>query len=832
MVARNEFDGHCTSNSACRCSLIGNMSKLYTANCSNLGITQVPITRPDVVILLLQHNNITSLTTPFCPSLHNIDLSYNKIQNFSDGAFTNLSRLKTLNLEGNYLDLDENVFRPNVFKDLKALRELNIKNCTSKRIHAFPQRIWGYLPSLQILRIDVFSPTQFGRPFRRLPSLTELDVSGIKGFCSIGALTKSFLINVPHLEIIDMSACKLRSFAADALVTQRNLTILNISYNERLTFASFENLSRSVESSKIKVLKANKIHCTFGIGTVIQVSDILHFHNSTLEELYLENNRLAFVEKHVIKFLPPTLKLISLVRNRLAIGLYLLEFNLFLGLEKLDASFQFISPPFIEVRDAFYCQNPVRICKNEMDEFPLKYEKISEKSPISHFDPIISLPRNLIHVILRGNGIRTYILETRFYPENNITYLDLSKNPITSFTGPLQGLKKLKYWDLSECLCQSLTTFFFDYTKALKVLRLNKNFLGKNLENDTDGETFKNLVNLEELDLSDNQIQNLPVKIFKNLRNIRSLKLKSNFLTQWNVKIHHMRNLAEIDLSRNLLRKLHGKAMHSFSELLKRNTSMTMSLAYNPFACTCESKNFIQWSFQNRKYILDFQNITCTLDNGTRIGLQKAAGFLGVYCTNYQIVTFLISSLIIFFVVITITGLIYRYRWKLRYLYYMTRNKYRLSSPLHKDTFIFDAFISYAEEDGNFAMNESIAQLENLRGLQLCLSKRDFRPGTEIAANITEAITKSRKTIIVLSENFLHSNWCMFEFNMARMESIYTRNGKDVLFLIMYRHVSTKTLPLSMLALVESRSYIEYPADPQGNIVFWDKIAETCSKPL
>ena len=108
------------------------------------------------------------------------------------------------------------------------------------------------------------------------------------------------------------------------------------------------------------------------------------------------------------------------------------------------------------------------------------------------------------------------------------------------------------------------------------------------------------------------------------------------------------------------------------------------------------------------------------------------------------------------------------------YIYYMTRNKYRISSPLHKDTFIFDAFISYAEEDGDFAVNESIAQLEDLRGLQLCLiSKRDFRPGTEIAANITEAITKSRKTIIVLSENSLHSNWCMFEFNMARMESIY-----------------------------------------------------------
>ncbi|XP_062600503.1 toll-like receptor 4 [Saccostrea cucullata] len=826
----NGFGGPCTSNSACRCSPIGNTSKLYTANCSNLGITQVPITQPDVVILLLQHN-ITSLTTSFCPSLYILDLSYNRIQNFSDGAFANLTRLTTLNLEGNNLDLDKSVYRPNVFQDLKALRELNIKNCTSKDIYEFPQRIWGYLSSLQILRIDVISPTQFGRPFRLLTSLRELDVSGVTGFCSVGAMTKSFLINMPNLEIIDVSACNLRSFAADALITQRNLTILNISYNERLTFVSFENLSRSLASSKIKVLKANKIHCTFGIGTFLQVSDIIHFQNTTLEELYLDNNRLATLERNVPKILPPTLKIISGVQNRMTIGLYLLEFKFLLGLEKADGSHQFFTPSFQKAREAFLCQNPVSRCKNRNDDYSLKYEKIEEEFSVPHFDPEISFPRNFTHFILRGVGIRTALHNIHFKRDNKLAHLDLSQNPITSFTGPFEGLNQLKYWDLSDCKCPSLTTFFFDHTSSLKVLKLNKNFLGESLENDTDGETFKNLVNLEELDLSDNQIQNLPIKIFKNLRNIRSLNLKSNSMTQWNVKIHHLRNLAEIDLSRNLLRKLHGKAMLSFSELFKKKTSVTISLAYNPFACTCESKNFIHWSFQNRKYILDFQNITCTLDNGTSIGLQSAAGFLDVYCTNYQLVTFLVSSVIMFFVVITVTGLIYRYRWKLRYLYYMTRNKYRLSSPLQRDTFAFDAFISYAEEDGDFAVNESIAQLEDLRGLQLCLSKRDFQPGTEIAVNIAEAITKSRKTIIVLSDNFLNSYWCMFEFNMARMESIYTRNGKDVLFLIMYRHVSTKTLPLSMLALVESRSYIEYPDDPQGNIVFWDKIAETCSRP-
>ncbi|XP_062584584.1 toll-like receptor 4 [Saccostrea cucullata] len=133
-------------------------------------------------------------------------------------------------------------------------------------------------------------------------------------------------------------------------------------------------------------------------------------------------------------------------------------------------------------------------------------------------------------------------------------------------------------------------------------------------------------------------------------------------------------------------------------------------------------------------------------------------------------------------------------------------------------------------KDSDFAVHESISQLEESKRTAPVPQQEGLPARTEIAGNITEAITKSRKTIIILSNHFLNSYWCMYEFNMARMESIYTRK-ENVLFMVMYRHVTAKMLPLSMLALVESRSYIEYPDDPQGNVVFWDKVAETCKKP-
>ncbi|XP_062609908.1 toll-like receptor 4 [Saccostrea cucullata] len=686
---------HCTSNPNCRC--IPKDNKNYIADCSNLAITEVPRTRPDVDTLNIGHNRISHIMHPFSPTLVNLDMSYNQLQNFTHDVFANLTRLRTLNLEGNQLQLDDSVLRPEVFRDIKALRSINIKKTIVKAPSTFPYNMWVHLSLLETLRIDVISSTQFGRQFRSLRSLTVLDVSGCSGFCSIEEIGEKFLENLPHLEMLDLSCCQIKGFSAGALKKQRNITVLDISYNERLTFASFANITSDLQFSKIKVFKANKIHCTYGLGTVIQIRDVMHFRNTSLEELYLENNRLALVERYAIRYFPHTLRIVSLVRNKMSPGTYLMDVVFLTGMESLDLSLQMGSTPISDLIDAFTCQNPIRPSNNTIESHSNKFN--TEPFQMRYNTSITeTLPRNLRTLILRTCGIRLELFRILVNPSNQLSHVDLSQNVITSFTGPIIGFNKLKYLDLSDCLCSSLST----------------------------------------------------------------------------------------------------------------------------------------WSSKNRKHISDFHQMKCKLDNGTSFGFQDietVLRLLEIQCKNYQVLIFIITSVIVFFVIIIVTGLIYRYRWKLRYLFYMTKNKYRLVRPIYRDTFTFDAFISYADEDSDFAVHESISQLEESRGLRLCLSKRDFRPGTEIAANITEAITKSRKTIIILSNHFLNSYWCMYEFNMARMESIYTRNGKHVLFMVMYRHVTAKMLPLSMLALVESHSYIEYPDDPQGNIVFWDKVADTCRNP-
>ncbi|CAG2249550.1 Toll-like receptor 4 [Mytilus edulis] len=197
-------------------------------------------------------------------------------------------------------------------------------------------------------------------------------------------------------------------------------------------------------------------------------------------------------------------------------------------------------------------------------------------------------------------------------------------------------------------------------------------------------------------------------------------------------------------------------------------------------------------------------------------------------CKSYTVLITCLSVAITACGIAIATGLIYRYRWKIRYLYYLSKGKYYSYKPVDysTQTYKYDAFISFSEIDLRFIKNGCIPQLEIKNNLKLCIHNRDFMPGEEITVNITNAIHNSRKTICVISRAFLDSYYCKFEFNMARMESIYSRGGENILLLVFYEQILPRELPLVMLELVQEQSYIEYPHDDQGNVVFWEKLKE------
>ena len=126
-----------------------------------------------------------------------------------------------------------------------------------------------------------------------------------------------------------------------------------------------------------------------------------------------------------------------------------------------------------------------------------------------------------------------------------------------------------------------------------------------------------------------------------------------------------------------------------------------------------------------------------------------------------------------------------------------------------------------------------IWRIQNLRflvekkGLNLCIHQRDFMVGHAVTDNIINAIQSSRKTVILLSKAFLKSKWCLYEFHMSRMESIYSRDGNSSVIVVMLENTPPdKLMPLEMIEWIKRESYIEYTDDEPGNALFWDKLKE------
>ena len=103
----------------------------------------------------------------------------------------------------------------------------------------------------------------------------------------------------------------------------------------------------------------------------------------------------------------------------------------------------------------------------------------------------------------------------------------------------------------------------------------------------------------------------------------------------------------------------------------------------------------------------------------------------------------------------------------------------------------FDAFVCYKfDSDREFAEETILNQLQNKNPqFKLLLHNRDFTPGIHIKQNINEAVRNSNSAIIVMSQDFVNSNWCKEEF-----AECYIENMKDpafCLFVIMMEPAET-----------------------------------------
>ncbi|VDH93878.1 toll-like receptor 13 [Mytilus galloprovincialis] len=408
-----------------------------------------------------------------------------------------------------------------------------------------------------------------------------------------------------------------------------------------------------------------------------------------------------------------------------------------------------------------------------------------------------------------------------------IKELRLNNNFIREILPPEATLilpRTLQILDLSynklTCLCMDIYN--------LLILNLQNNLIGNCLPHFYCAQ-IKNLP-LVKYDLSFNVIHKLSNMTFAGHKNLRILNLSNNLLSDIDFDLSYNPKLKILDLSNNNITIISNKQVLTTLTKMMGQSAFIIDLSNNVLSCNCRTVGFLEWIVNNLDHFRNNDVYKCKLDNKTIINMHNFRTIvrqLAKDCNSYSIIVIGVTLGIVVFLITLCVGLMYRYRWKLRYMYYMTKSKYYRNKPDDdNESYTYNAFISYSDMEKDFVFKECIPILEDADEMKLCIHHRDFIPGEEISVNITNAIHESKKTICIITRSFLDSYYCMFEFNMARMESIYSRNEQNILFLVFYEQIQPRKLPLVMLELVQNQSYIEYPHNEEGNVVFWEKVRE------
>lgn len=77
------------------------------------------------------------------------------------------------------------------------------------------------------------------------------------------------------------------------------------------------------------------------------------------------------------------------------------------------------------------------------------------------------------------------------------------------------------------------------------------------------------------------------------------------------------------------------------------------------------------------------------------------------------------------------------------------------------DIRVYDVFLSFRGEDTRRSFTGNLYNCLEKRGIHTFIGDYDFESGEEIKASLSEAIEHSRVFVIVFSENYASSSWCL-----------------------------------------------------------------------
>lgn len=748
----------------------------HSMNCSRIGYPLSPcIVGPDIEKLDLSHNNIKIIQQQNFQNLTKLKilfLQFNEIAKIEPGSFAKNSELLHLDLSNNLLHVISDL----PFNHLRSLTYLDITH------NRFETAVFG----AEISKLQKLHTLRFGNVL--LSSLNSsylfsLQAVPIKEMYFIPGELKTYepgtlniLQSMEKLSLdlqFGLQPQLLINIFKDIPISTTTLEILN---TDLVKYGENEDLFFPLKKSNISTLVIMNITVDDSMTTYL-LNTVL---DSNIKELYLIGVRMDGIGRWNIQAVP--VENINL-RKLSIIDLHNPNFYKFYSLQYLLNIFRHLTE--------------LRIMKGSLFYVPCEVSEIMTE--VRYMD----LSSNL----LQGP---TFVPEECSDPFPKLNTLVLNRNTVADLhtlsrlTNKLKSLSNISasHNDLRLAKKQSCT-----WLQTLKRMDLSHNSLAENV--------FDCLpASVESLDLSYNSITTVPN--LRRLENLREIILTKNSI----VSFPEIAGLKTLHIDNNGMTHVNVDSLQSMG-------LTELKLSNNPFECSCAIQSLTNYIQQTDTKILDWPHqYQCYSPPRFRNQVIKYLKFSPIECKIPLFVGILVACIAALVAVCILLCIKYNITWYIRTLWLWLKAKRNLDVSQVQNNFEFNAFISYSEHDALWVKNKLLAQLENNEPpYRICIHERDFKPGKPIITNIIDCISKSYKTIFILSKNFVKSEWCHYEFFFAHQQVFDDK--KDSLILLLLEPIPKNSIPdrfCKLRKLMNKNTYLEWPQNEFQQGFFWKRL--------
>ncbi|XP_057654506.1 toll-like receptor 7 [Diorhabda carinulata] len=338
---------------------------------------------------------------------------------------------------------------------------------------------------------------------------------------------------------------------------------------------------------------------------------------------------------------------------------------------------------------------------------------------------------------------------------------------------------------------RELQNHVFIGRKNMRVLFVNNSAV-ETIQNST----FNGLQFLQILHLEDNKIVELKGYEFEQLSHLKELYLQNNRISV--IGNNTLEPLTSLDVLR-----LDGNRLVTFPVWqLSANSRLTViMLSNNQWSCRCKFlQGLTAWVADNAVKIVDSADMMC-YNPDSKPPQRRELDFNSTACSDFYAGSSVIDSMLVsdYWPMVVVTLCVVIFLLLAIVLWFIFRDSVRVwlysrygvrlcsfratAAKQYEDRDkLYDGFVCYSPKDEEWVVQALAAELEPK--FQLCLHYRDLPHTAYIqhaAPAVLEAAEASRRVIVVLTRNFLQTEWSRFELRQALHEALKGRVFKLVL---------------------------------------------------